>query len=361
MSLVFFFHYLGLFAGSAGAATPALDLLAAMARSGTDLFLVISGYGVYASLLRKPTPYVEFMRRRVLRIYPPFLFVLGIYLAASLLVPSESKLPDDALAAAINIAGNVALVPLAFGLTPVITVSWTLAYIMSFYLLIPAVVGLTGMRGWSGTLRLAVILAATVLWLAGSSNGSAHIRAGFFLVGMLVHEIRLKLPGEAVLRRFELPIAGAALALAAVAATVLVSPGATGAAGLEQAAFAARSAILTPALLAIGVVTFGTGTRLSHLLSNGFLQALGTMSYSYYLIHGLTLKVAAAAAGGLPAPLPAVYVFWTAMIPAYLVTLAASAVLFVIVERPVIILGAKMRRAGAAAAAAAESDQRQAA
>ncbi len=348
MSLVFFFHYTGLFAESARANGPGLAFMDAAARAGTDLFLVISGFGVYASLLRKPVPYLEFMRRRALRIYPPFLLVLCIYLTASLALPGDSKLPAGFLPALAHVAGNVALVPIAFGLTPIITVSWTLAYIVVYYAVIAAVVELTRMRTWPGTLRILVLGVVAIAWFGLSAGGSAYIRAGMFVVGMLVHEIQLKLPGRMSIRRLEAPALTICLALTAAGAWVLSPHSASGRPGAELAAFGLRTVLLAPALLAFGVVAFGAAGRVSRFFSNEFLQALGTMSYSYYLMHGLTLRVLAIGANRLGGP----DLFWLGILPAYVLTLATAAVLFVAIERPVVILGARRPKSQAASAAA---------
>lgn len=348
MTLVFFFHYAGLFAESAHANGPGLAFLTAAARAGTDLFLVISGYGVYASLLRKPVPYLEFMHRRALRIYPPFLLVLCLYLIASLLMPGDSKLPGGFLPALAYIAGNLALIPIAFGLAPIITVSWTLAYIVLFYALIPALVKVTRMRAWPGTLRMVTLGAAAIAWFGLSAGGSAYIRPGMFLIGMLVHEIQLKLPGERSLRRLEAPALAICMALVAAGAWTLSPHSASGRPGAEIAAFGWRTMLLAPAFLAFGVVAFGSAGHISRAFSNGFLQALGTMSYSYYLIHGLTLRILAIGVNRLGGP----DLFWIGILPAYALTLATAAALFVAIERPVIILGARRPRSQAASAVA---------
>ena len=74
------------------------------------------------------------------------------------------------------------------------------------------------------------------------------------------------------------------------------------------------------------------------------------MSYSYYLVHGLVVRAAFAVLGRLvPDGLPA-WAFWAALPPLFAVTLAAGAVLFVTVERP-LSLRPLARAPGAAAAA----------
>ena len=80
------------------------------------------------------------------------------------------------------------------------------------------------------------------------------------------------------------------------------------------------------------------------------LRWLGNMSYSYYLMHGLVVRAGFAVLGrvlpdGLPPP-----AFWMALVPLFAATLAAGAVLFIVVEKP---LSLRPRRAAVGAAAPA--------
>ena len=62
---------------------------------------------------------------------------------------------------------------------------------------------------------------------------------------------------------------------------------------------------------------------------------LGNMSYSYYVVHGFVVRIAMVSLGKLlPHGMPD-WVFWTAMPSLFLVTLVASACLFLVVEKPV--------------------------
>lgn len=343
MSLVFFYHYAGLFAGPMQSWGLPLAFLVAASRVGTDLFLVISGFGVYASVMRKPTRYTEFLRRRACRIYPPFLFMLGVYVAASLLLPGESKLPPDALAAAVHIAGNVALIPLAFGMPAIISVSWTLAFIMAFYAAIPLVVAGARLREWKPAVRMAAAGAAAALWFAVCWDGSPYVRAGMFVVGMLVYEIRTMLPEKHPVYRGERALLAAAFTIAGIAGVYLLVSGA-GPEALDVTIFARRTALVAPALLAFGLVAFGTHSRTSRFCSYGLFRGLGAMSYSYYLAHGITLRAAGIllAQSGVSAAASPV-IFWLGMPFAYALTLAGTAALFVAVERPLIARAAAAR------------------
>jgi peptidoglycan/LPS O-acetylase OafA/YrhL len=100
---------------------------------GSDLFLCLSGYLIFVSLSRRKAGYWEFLGRRLGRIYPVFAVTLLLY------VPLSQALGMERVQSAVHIAANALLVPLAFGVTPIITVSWTLAMIATFYLVAPIV------------------------------------------------------------------------------------------------------------------------------------------------------------------------------------------------------------------------------
>ena len=84
------------------------------------------------------------------------------------------------------------------------------------------------------------------------------------------------------------------------------------------------------------------------------LRWLGNMSYSYYLIHGLTLKAAfKVVAVILPATAGGAWVFWALLAPAFGLTLLTSAALFLAVEQPLSLAPSAARAARRSAAAQA--------
>jgi peptidoglycan/LPS O-acetylase OafA/YrhL len=94
-------------------------------RLGTDLFLILSGCLIHRSLRSRPD-YGAYLLRRFFRIYPVFAFMLLTYIGLLYrFFPGHSKLPIEPAAAARLVIGNLAILPLAFGTTPIIAVSWT--------------------------------------------------------------------------------------------------------------------------------------------------------------------------------------------------------------------------------------------
>lgn len=51
---------------------------AAIGGTGSHIFLFCSGFGLYISYMRKPMSYFEFLRRRILKIYFPYIFIVTI-------------------------------------------------------------------------------------------------------------------------------------------------------------------------------------------------------------------------------------------------------------------------------------------
>src|SRR5690242_8313675 len=134
-----------------------------MGQSGVDLFFVLSGYLIYGAVIRKPTSYWKFMRRRVERIYPTFLAVFALYLFLCAALPGVSKLPSGAWHTTIYILQNLALLPGIFAITPLITVAWSLSYEFFFYFTIPLLVLLTSMRKWKRWQRVSFFLALAII------------------------------------------------------------------------------------------------------------------------------------------------------------------------------------------------------
>jgi len=268
------------------------SLLRALGPLGTDCFLLICGCFVYGSLMRSPASYSDFLRRRVLRIYPLFLIVLSLYVVFSLCVPSASRLPHDPLRAVIYVAANAALLPGLLPIRPIITVSWTLSYIFAFYLVSPLLVRTARLRRLSRLQRCAVlvVLAAGSRGLRAVNSDSGRIR--FLLVGMLAWEIT-----DWFKRRDRKPawlphvmLATAAAAATWVCASVFLANlvenfwGSTGLwilnAGLVQVI----------CLFCFCFCAFGGHSGLSRLLASRPLRLFGGISYSFYLTHAITLS-----------------------------------------------------------------------
>jgi exopolysaccharide production protein ExoZ len=319
--LVFLVHYVtSIHPWLAGTGLIAfMDAVHTVGNSGVDLFFVLSGYLIYGTLMARAQGFWPFMARRVARIYPVFIVLFAVYVALSIAMPAESKIPEPAFDAALYLAQNFLLLPGIFPVEPMITVAWSLSYEMLYYLLIPLLIAILGLRERSALWRVCLFAIAAVPWLVYCGSFGGPIRLAMFIAGILLY--------EAACAGKRAP--GGAAALAALVAGLLST--------LATGVFALKVALLGAAFF---VLCFSCFARPHEWLGRAFswtpLRWLGNMSYSYYLVHGLALKAGfMALASVLPAAasdgalLPAVL-----LLPMFGLTLVPAAVLFLTVERP---------------------------
>jgi peptidoglycan/LPS O-acetylase OafA/YrhL len=55
--------------------------------TGVHLFIVLSGFGLYYSYIRKPLPYLLFLRKRILKVYIPYIFIVLMSALISVFIP----------------------------------------------------------------------------------------------------------------------------------------------------------------------------------------------------------------------------------------------------------------------------------
>lgn len=340
--LVFLVHYVTLVEPwiTAGGSLPGLaGALRTVGHAGVDLFFVLSGYLIYGSLLARRQPFPGYFRRRIQRIYPVFLTVLAVYVALSFVFPAQSKLPADPAAAAIYLLQNLLLLPGLLPIEPIISVAWSLSYEMFYYLTIPLLIGLLGLRERSVRWRVLFFGAATIALGLACAWSAGPIRLVMFVAGILLYETLR----AGLLRPPPAPVAAAA-ALLALLGLLWPTVGSAGyavqVAGLFVGFFMLCHACFAP-----------PATALARLFCWTPLRWLGNMSYSYYLIHGLALKAMFLVLGKLWPPQGQVGPALFALLggAAFAGTVLVAAVLFLSVERP---LSLAPRRRGAAALSA---------
>lgn len=357
--LVFFVHYHALFGSQlpSDSITFALSaLLECIGHSGVDLFFVLSGYLIYSILMKGPLDHLKFIRRRVNRIYPTFLFVLGIYLALSMIFLSENKIPADRTAAALYILQNILLLPGMFNIQPIIAVAWSLSYEFFFYFLMPVLMSVLGIRLWAKSRRVIFFVALSAIAIAVSLAGfQFRIQLTLFISGILVYEALKHVQGREV--------RGAdwygTIALAGTLALIyLISPQQGHLRflpGMERNWWNYRESFLMPGFFAFVFFSLVAKSFLKNALSWLPLRWLGNMSYSYYLIHGLTLKgIGLALSLVLVKPSNPSVLFWVALPISFLLTLVSSTVLFVFIEKRFSLVTAKPQPRGRATVAVPE-------
>jgi exopolysaccharide production protein ExoZ len=336
--LVFFVHFDTLFGSwiqeSAGIRVWS-KFAGAFGHTGVDIFFVLSGFLIYGITLKQKFVYKRFLLRRVQRLFPVFLTVLGIYLCLSFLFPGESKLPEAPVRAAIYILANIAMLPGIVRITPVITVAWSLSYELFFYLAIPLIVGGFGMRKWTTWKRTGFFLVLAAGYSVLYVNGILyHHRLILFGAGIVLWELMqwTKLPSK-------LPAFGEVL----VIICFLLNLAMIGIYGMRtmdtQLVLSA-----TKWWYSVGLFVTVFWLSLYALHYNGYLNKffswdplrwIGNMSYSYYLIHGLVLHGLKQLGYGIfPQPPYSSPAMACLLLAALLLTLAGSSVLFLLIEKP---------------------------
>jgi exopolysaccharide production protein ExoZ len=309
-----------------------------LGHSGVDLFFVLSGYLIYGSVITKARPFAAYLKRRVMRIYPTFLCVFALYLLLSLAFTDENKIPPGWADASYYLLLNVMLLPGIFGIEPLIGVAWSLSYEFCFYLLVPLLVALLRMRRWPCVGRCCFHLALAGLLVWGSVYASfPHVRMVMFISGILLYEVlhsfrraRALPPWADYAVVTALCLAFATVYLAASPPVHLhlsptVTPG--------QAA--CRYSALFVGFFLLALVSFNPQGFLHRFFSWTPIRWLGNMSYSFYLIHGATLKgVALFLALLVPPTGNEPHVFVLMLFVSFASSLIASTLLFRFVEKP---------------------------
>jgi exopolysaccharide production protein ExoZ len=336
-TMVFLVHYQAAF----GALLPPGSTLASLAdfaaragAHGVYVFFVLSGFLIYRSLLQRPIPWVTFARRRVRRIYPTYLIVLAAYLAASLLLPSLSKLPKTGVAG--YLVANALLLPGVFPITPLVTVAWSLSYEIIFYLLIAVIMLGARMREWAPRQRLLAWAIVSVAWatlppVAGSRLGQFFL----FLPGILVAEWVARGKPARTPRVPDLLVLVAWL-VSVVMVTLVI--------GTPETPVLLQS---TQLRVVLGFGALGAATawlvarllrpegKLAAVLGSPKPAAVGHISYSFYLSHGAVINLIYLVVGDplrALAPQTKPFVALAAMIPVWLACYGVAWVLFHTVE-----------------------------
>ena len=319
VTLVFLQHYsvqaqlTGLDAGPAQAFA---DAFRTYGNLGVELFFVMSGYLIYGTLIRKSPPFLAFMARRLQRIYPAFFVVFVAALALTILLPIPGKIPAGSGAAALYLAANAGLLAGLVPMVRIVDVAWSLSYEMFFYLVTAACVLGLNLPAVPRLRRIAMLAATTVVFIAlcYARIPEWPERMMPFFAGMLL--------AEGVGGRMPAWVAWAALLVSFLASLSHAFSTVTG------------EFIHTVAFFAVCAVCFRGSGSISALMTVTPLRWLGNMSYSYYLVHGFVVRAGMVVlARMLPHGMPE-WLFWLFMPILFGVTLVASAVLFIAVEKP---------------------------
>ncbi|HYV17853.1 MAG TPA: acyltransferase [Verrucomicrobiae bacterium] len=345
--LVFFVHYTALVKPWIAGSPATLSLargLHDIGGTGVDLFFVLSGYLIYGSLIAREQRFFKFMSRRVERIYPAFAAVFAVYLLLSFLFPQENKIPSPWPHGLLYVAQNLLLLPGIVPIDPMITVAWSLSYEMFYYLAIPLLIVLLGLRSRRIRWRLLIFLGLAWGFALLCAFTDGPIKLIMFIAGIILYEV---MQSPLVLT----PASGGSLAALVIGLSCMLlrTDG--------PAWLALKEWVLFVAFFLLCLTCFRAPEDwLPRAFAWTPLRWLGNMSYSYYLVHGLALKGSfLALSRALPPETVGAWVFWPLLPLMFAWTLLPSAGLFVLVERPLSLAPRRARiprPAGASAPAA---------
>jgi len=301
--------------------------------AGVDIFFVISGFIMWVTTAGRPADPWRFMGRRITRIVPLYWIVTLLTAAGILLKPQFFYGHFFSVA---NFVGSLFFLPVLQegALHPIVIQGWTLCYEMMFYLVFTLVLFL-GERWRFGVLTgaLVAIVALHFVLPDGYTHAFTDPVVLEFAAGVVV--------GHLWFQGARLPL-GAALAMAGAGFLLLA------ASPLFDADMSRALRWGLPATLIVAGAVFAERAR--PFKPAALPSFLGDASYSIYLWHvvvgvlatGIVLRT------GLPVVLQPATIL--------VATLAFSAVLYLVVEKPLITLLHPQRpRAAAKARSAAAS------
>lgn len=231
---------------------------------GVDIFFVISGFLMARIIFARDVGWLEFVKKRFIRIYPAFLAsIVLIVLVKYFMFGWEIK--------PAHLLGNLLFLN-AFpdlGVTAYNHVSWSLGYEFSFYLVIPMLAVVA--RYLDRRVVTAAVLILVCVFVPNPLIRFTALFAGLFVGSLAVTQLR------AIARYVP-----AALLLAWYACLVIMK----GYRGLPYREFLAGMIMVS----SLGLVVIAYGDNfLGRFLSRPSLRKLGALSYSFYLYHSIVI------------------------------------------------------------------------
>lgn len=205
-------HGVGILAHPFGYASEAFnDALSTASIVAVLVFFLISGLVIGRSLFRLCESggliFVAFMRRRVLRIYPPLLFsvvlciaLAGILQAAGMDRYSGTAEPVRASFSYLQGLRDVIVAMMTFGFRGGLTASsngplWSLALEMQAYVFAGLAAQIWAARSWWGKTLSATLLITVLRWRDTSDLDPYHVACfGLFAAGMVASLAPIKFP-----------------------------------------------------------------------------------------------------------------------------------------------------------------------
>lgn len=327
--LVVFYHAAGVFGPTGYYPARSWETVFLFGHSGVELFFVLSGFiicQVHWDRLGRPGELASYIRKRLVRIYPPvFLVVLTWALVRAALHAPLSRM---------EWLNSLTLFPFTFEFAP--PVVWTLAFEMAFYVsfliaffnrrLFLIVLALWGVSGY-------VLCEFTAIGHQGKINalfGSAYVF--LFGFGALVFLISRRL--GPIARGRAVALAAFALAIFVVAAWLDVRAQLSGLPGLQLEIAERRLTPLFGIAGGIWILVIVNGRFALRGAAHKILFFLGDASYAIYLWHLLAQRILSYALGR--AGLAGIDVRPVAILLLVTAGIALGSMVYVVVERPML-------------------------
>jgi peptidoglycan/LPS O-acetylase OafA/YrhL len=287
-SLVFMEHFPAIFKSFLVVSPGVQNVLMSLPRTliGSLSFIVLSTTFTYryfgSRTLREWAP---FLKRRLLRLLPPYWLVLAWYVIAVHFLDIPGKLPGDSPSAILTVLANALLVMPVIGKPNLIVVSWSLTYIVFGYFAVPLVARAFPRQSARRGFRLMKLVAFCALYgILSRPTALGFLFGAAMFMGPLLHEL-WQLRGF----RWVLDQLGETGVFAVWVAALIfrLLPG-------ERSGLAAEfQGLLYLAGLALFVAyRFHEGGWLNRLLANPKLALLGRAGFCFYLTHPIGLRLA---------------------------------------------------------------------
>lgn len=268
-----------------------LDKLVFFGGTGIHLFILLSGFGLYLSYLKKQLPYMSYLKRRFSKVYIPYIFVVSITALIALIIP----IFDNSLYA---YGGHLFLYKMfdeaiigSYGYP-----LWFISMIFQFYLLFYLIVA--AKKRLSNSTFMIVCLVISLLWallLVYLGRGSFRIWNSFFLQYLWEFAIGMVLAYLIFNNQFKINIKKHLYLVIGIVGCIIYASLALWA-GVVGKLFNDIPALIGYSSLAIWLYSL----KISWV--NNFFLYTGKISYSVYLLHILVYQIISVQFGQLPVP-----------------------------------------------------------
>lgn len=293
MCFVFLGHFAGVWhplVDSQGAARLYLRIVDADATFGSSFFMLIFAFFAYGSMRRGRRPFGEFIAGRLWRLYPLYLVMVALYIAGSVLLPHMSKLPADRGEWPLYLLQTVLLLPGIVPAKPLMDVSWTLSFIVLFYFVEAALANIFRSSKVRPAGRMLFFCGMALLWaLAGDIRHWWEPRTAILWTGMALSEFVdwASIKHHDWAARMVIPAVGLFVFGGLLRTELMLTLPSTPLVSLEIWRFGITSVTLS----ALTWVCYFGPDAWTRVFTAWPLLLMGEANYSYYLTHGIAIKL----------------------------------------------------------------------